>query len=81
MDWRLVVDDFNRHELKLSLFHIDYMASNIAARGFVDRLRNLEINALLPQHGSIIPRKHVPQALKYLYELKCGTDLIYPEFK
>jgi flavorubredoxin len=81
MDWHLVVEDFNRHVLKLSLFHIDYMASNIAARGFVDRLRHLELNALLPQHGSIITRKHVPQAMEYLYELKCGLDLIYPDLK
>ncbi len=81
MDWRLVVDDFNRHELKLNLFHIDYMASNIAARGFVARLRNIEINALLPQHGSIIPKKHVAKALSYLHDLRCGVDLIYPDLK
>jgi flavorubredoxin len=77
-DWRLVVDDFTQHELQLSLFHIDYMASNIAARGFVNRLRHFEINAILPQHGSIIPRKYVQSALEYLEELKCGLDLIYP---
>ena len=81
MDWRLVVDDFNRHELKLNLFHIDYMASNIAARGFVNRLKHFELNALLPQHGSIIPRKHVSKALEYLSDLKCGLDLIYPDLK
>ncbi|MEI7897189.1 MAG: MBL fold metallo-hydrolase [bacterium] len=81
MDWKLVVDDFSRHELNLSLFHIDYMASNIAARGFVDRLRNIELTAILPQHGSIIPRKHVPRALAYLRELKCGLDLIYPDLR
>ena len=81
MDWRLVVEDFNQHELKLSLFHIDYMASNIATRGYVDRLRHLELNAILPQHGSIIPRKHVQKALEYLRELKCGLDLIYPDLK
>ena len=81
MDWRLVVDDFSRHELKLNLFHIDYMASNIAARGFVARLRNIELNALLPQHGSIIPKKHVAKALSYLHDLKCGVDLIYPDLK
>jgi flavorubredoxin len=79
MDWRLVVDEFNKHVLKLSLFHIDYMASNIAARGFTARIRNLELNALLPQHGSIIPRKFIPKAIEFLRELQCGLDLIYPE--
>ena len=81
MEWRLVVDDFSRHELKLSLFHLDYMASNIAARGFVNRLRHFELNAILPQHGSIIPKKYVQNALEYLNQLKCGLDLIYPELK
>jgi flavorubredoxin len=79
LEWRLVVEDFNRHELKLNLFHIDYMACNKAARGFADRLRHLELNALLPQHGSIIPRKYIPMAMEYLRDLKCGLDLIYPD--
>lgn len=78
MDWHLLVDDFSRHELKMSLFHVDYMASNIAARGFLDRIRGLEITAILPQHGSIIPARHVPKAKHYLETLKCGLDLIYP---
>ena len=81
MEWRLVVDDFVQHEMKLSLFHLDYMASNIAARGFVGRLRNMDINAILPQHGSIIPKKHVQKALDYLNNLKCGLDLIYADLK
>lgn len=81
MDWKLVVEDFSKHELKLSLFHIDYMASNIAARGFVDRIRHLELNAILPQHGSVISKKFVNKALEYLNNLKCGLDLIYPDLK
>jgi flavorubredoxin len=75
------VEDFSKHELKLSLFHIDYMASNIAARGFVDRIRHLELNAILPQHGSVISKKFVHKALEYLNNLKCGLDLIYPDLK
>jgi len=81
MDWKLVVEDFNYHELKLNLFHVDYMASSIAARGFLERIRGLEINAILPQHGSVIPKKYVPKALNYLSNLKCGLDLIYPELR
>jgi flavorubredoxin len=81
MDWKLVVEDFNQHELKLTLFHIDYMASNIAARGFVERIRHLDLEAILPQHGSLIPRKFIHKSLDYLYNLKCGLDLIYPDLK
>jgi flavorubredoxin len=77
--WNLVVDDFEEHKMNLDLFHIDYMASNIAARGFVRRVENIEIEAILPQHGSIISSKDVKEALKYLNELKCGLDLIYSD--
>ena len=78
LDWKLVIDDFSGHEIKLNLFHLDYMAGNVAARGFVDRISSLELNALLPQHGSFIPMKCIPDAMEYLRELRCGLDLIYP---
>ncbi|GAB6039534.1 oxygen-binding di-iron domain-containing protein [Endothiovibrio diazotrophicus] len=78
-DWRLVVDDFSAHAVKLDLFHIDYMASNVAARGFVRSLAGLDIRAICPQHGSIIPQRFVADALVYLERLRCGTDLLYPD--
>jgi flavorubredoxin len=79
MDWRLVVEDFNRHVMKMNLFHLDYMSSNIAARGFADKIRGLSINAILPQHGSVIPGIFTGKAIDYLARLRCGTDLIYPD--
>lgn len=79
MDWRLVVPEFKKHILKMNLFHIEYMASNKAARGFLSRIRGLDIKAILPQHGSIIPASMVDQALKYLSDLRCGTDLLYAD--
>ncbi|MCK9204484.1 MAG: MBL fold metallo-hydrolase [Bacteroidales bacterium] len=81
MDWRLVVENFPAHVLKMNLYHINHMASNIAARGFVGRIRNLLLKAILPQHGSIIPEKFIPQAMDYLLRLKCGLDLVYPDIK
>jgi len=79
MEWKLVVDDFEKHKMKLTLFHLDYMASGIAARGYLNRIRDLAIHAILPQHGSIIPKKFIHHAMTYLRGLKCGLDLIYPE--
>lgn len=75
--WRLFVEDFNEHILKLDLFHKDYMASNLAARGFIERIKDIPMKAILPQHGSIITYKDVDSALQYLRELRCGTDIIY----
>ncbi len=76
-NWKLTVNDFDEHKMNMDLFHIDYMASNIAARGFVENLSGIEINAILPQHGSIIPQKFVNDAISYLQNLKCGLDITY----
>jgi len=76
-NWTLVVEDFERHASFMDLFHLDYMASNVAARGFVRRLDGIPIQAILPQHGSIIPPNHVSAALAYLSKLRCGMDIIY----
>lgn len=77
IDWKLTVDSFEEHVPKMNLFHLDYMASNLAARGFVRRIENLAIDAILPQHGSILGPQHVSAALDYLRNLRCGTDVIY----
>ena len=77
INWELVVNNFDEHINNMNLFHIDYMASNLAARGFVSKVEDKEIEAILPQHGSIINSNYVDNALEYLRTLKCGTDIIY----
>lgn len=76
-DWSLTVEEFEQHIGKMNLFHTEYMASNRAARGFLQRLDGIELQAILPQHGSIIGPENVARALDYLYQLRCGTDIIY----
>ncbi len=78
IDYQFIVHDFDEHTLKLDLFHIDYMASNIASRNFANKLEEYDINAILPQHGAIIPTQFVENAKDYLRDLVCGTDVIYP---
>jgi len=79
IDNNYVLKDFDKHVMKMNLFHIDYMASNKACRGFVEEIENLGIEAIAPQHGSVIPEKFVNDALEYLRELECGLDLLYPD--
>ncbi|MFT7004034.1 MAG: flavorubredoxin [Sulfurimonas sp.] len=81
IEWKLLVSDMENHKMNMDLFHLDYMASNIAAKGFVRRLDGVDIQAILPQHGSIIPQEYVQNALEYLKNLQCGTDLIYSDLK
>lgn len=76
-DWRLMLEDFESHTGKMDLFHTEYMASNLAARGFLQSLDGIALQAILPQHGSIIGPNHVARALDYLRQLRCGTDIIY----
>lgn len=77
-DWQLVVDDFDAHWRAMVPFHIFYMASNRALRGFIDKIAPFPIEGILPQHGSVIPGTMVPQVLEGLRNLPCGVDLIYP---
>lgn len=80
LDWQLICSDFATHQQHMNIFHMDYMASNIAARGFVRKLEPFDIQAILPQHGSILSGKiMVTQALNYLQTLQCGTDILYPD--
>jgi len=80
-EWELTVQDFDAHALSMDLFHVDYMASNIAANGFINKIEGLAIDALLPQHGSIIGPDDVAEAYAYLRDLRCGTDLAYPDLE
>ena len=79
IDYQFIVTDFDDHKLKLDLFHIDYMASNLASRRFAEKLKDLNIDLILPQHGAIIHQKFITNAIEYLKDLRCGLDIIYPE--
>ncbi len=80
-DWRLYVESFDEHVPQMDLFHLEYMPTNLAARGFVRRVEHLPIRAILPQHGSILRGDQVPRALDYLRELRCGLDIIYADLQ
>ena len=79
IDFKYIIQDFEYHRLKLNLFHLDYMSSSVATKGFVKKLADYDIRGILPQHGAIISQKDVQAALDYLNELRCGLDLIYPD--
>lgn len=76
--WRLVVSEWEPHWRAMVPFHVFYMASNRALRGFVEKVEPFPIKAILPQHGSVIPGPFVGNALESLKELPCGIDLLYP---
>ncbi len=75
-DLYLVVEDIEKHIRAMKPIHERLMASNKAIKAWLERVRFLDIEAILPQHAAIIPKKHVPRFFSFLENLKCGVDLI-----
>ncbi|AXI24717.1 CDP-abequose synthase [Methanofervidicoccus sp. A16] len=72
----LIIEDMDKHIEAMKPLHEKLMANNHALKHWVNRVRNLDIEAIIPQHGGIIPRKHVNRFFNFLSNLKCGTDLL-----
>lgn len=58
----------------IKTFHEHYMPANEIIRPVMDKLLQLDIKIIAPQHGSIL-RQHIPEYIKELRELECGTLL------
>ena len=57
-------------------FHKRYMCSNKAGRFWVNMVRQLDINLIVPQHGRALSGKAIPEFLSYIENLQCGLDLM-----
>jgi len=62
----------------MSLWHQTYMPSNAILASFLDRIEQLEIERILPQHGSVLEGPMVARAIDHLRTLRCGVDLLEP---
>lgn len=72
----LVVNDWLEHIEYLYTPHKILMANNKAVRKWLERVKKLEIKAILPQHGAIITEKDIKHFFKFMENLRCGTDLL-----
>jgi len=72
----LFVDDLKGHLPYMEGFHRRYMASNAACRAFVKNVRQLDIDLIVPQHGSLFRGAAVGDFLAWLDQLECGMDLL-----
>ena len=52
------------------------MASNRAARLWVEAVSALDIQMIAPQHGPVYRGAAVPAFLEWFRELECGVDLM-----
>ncbi|MDK2777388.1 MAG: MBL fold metallo-hydrolase [Pseudomonadota bacterium] len=71
------VEDMKQHIPLMQGFHQRYMASNKACRIWVNRVRGLDIEAIVPQHGRpFVGKDKVEEFLGWFENLQCGIDLM-----
>ena len=66
---------FDEHIQHAKFFHQRWMPSNAAKKDWIDRVRQLEIDYLCPQHGAIYTGENVQRFLDWFDGLTVGTVL------
>lgn len=72
IDAPLFVEDFDAHIDKMKYFHQRWMPSQRAKQDWIDRVRGLEIDMMLPQHGRIFTGDNVAKFLDWFEALEVG---------
>ncbi|MCP4448954.1 MAG: MBL fold metallo-hydrolase [Myxococcales bacterium] len=72
-DWNLFAGGTFPADMKS--FHQAYMPSNALLRRAMERIETMEVERILPQHGSVIEGEQIQVAIDFLKELPCGSDL------
>ncbi len=71
------INDFAAHTDKMRAFHQRYMGSNRVIRLWVNMVRNMDVEMIVPQHGKpFIGKEMVNQFLDWIENLECGMDLL-----
>ncbi|WP_206046764.1 MBL fold metallo-hydrolase [Mangrovimicrobium sediminis] len=71
------VDDVATHIPLMEGFHQRYMASNTACRNWVARVRAMDVEMLVPQHGRpFVGKQKIGEFLDWFEQLQCGVDLL-----
>lgn len=71
------VEDFNAHIRYMDGFHRRYMISNKICRYWVNMVRQMDVEWIVPQHGkSFKGKEKVNQFLDWIEQLPCGIDLM-----
>lgn len=75
VDAPLFVEDFRDHVDKMKGFHQRWMPSNRAKQDWINRVRKLDIEMMVPQHGRIFKGQHVQDFLNWFETLEVGTAI------
>ncbi len=75
--WYLFVDDFKTHVKYMEGFHKRYIPTKKALDIWLNKIKELDINIIAPQHGAIFAEKNVKKFLDWLRKLdNVGLDSI-----
>lgn len=69
----MYVDNFEAHIEKMRYFHQRWMPSNQAKRNWIERVRELDIDVIAPQHGRVFKGDDVRRFLDWFEGLQVGT--------
>ena len=76
-DATLPIDDWDAHVRKMKGFHQRYMCSNKVIRLWVNMVRQMDIEMIVPQHGTpFVGPVMIKQFLDWIETLECGIDLM-----
>lgn len=68
----IFVDNFDAHIENMRFFHQRWMPSNQAKRDWINRVRELDIDIMAPQHGRIFRGDDVKRFLDWFEALQVG---------
>ncbi len=71
----LFVDNFESHIDKMKYFHQRWMPSENAKMDWINRVRQLDIDMMVPQHGRLFKGNQVTQFLDWFQELEVGIAI------
>ena len=72
VDAPLFVENFDDHINKMKMFHQRWMPSNEAKNDWVNRVRQLDVEMMCPQHGRIFKGDDVKRFLDWFEALEVG---------
>ena len=72
------MDNFKEHIPNMLGFHKRYMVSNKVCRLWVDMIRTLDVEVIVPQHGRpFVGKEMIDEFLKWFEQLECGIDNLF----
>ena len=71
------VENFSQHVASMEGFHKRYMVSNKACRHWVKRIRKMDVDMIVPQHGRPFKgAEMINEFLNWFEGLECGIDIM-----